>query len=85
MLIDITEREYNEMCNLSEKLPFLILEKGSTPKGKQKIEISCKQGKLTTFYHDLDLIENLVNAAIAMREIIYDLKIQRLEQEKNGY
>jgi hypothetical protein len=85
MYINITDREYNELCNLSEKLPFLIIEKGSTPKGKQKIEIHCKQGKLTTFYHDIELIENLVNAAIAMREIIYDLRIQQLKESKDGY
>jgi hypothetical protein len=85
MLINITQKEYNEMCNLSEKLPFLIIEKGLTPKGKPKIEISCNQGKITTFYHDIDLIEDLVNAAIAMRGIIYDLRIKNLELKKDGY
>jgi riboflavin synthase len=29
MHINITDREYNELCNLCEKLPFLIIEKGS--------------------------------------------------------
>ena len=85
MYIYIDPEKYAEICKIAKEIPFLKTRHGATPKGKQKITIECRQGDLATFYHDIDLIENLANGAKALRDFAYNIKNQKLELERNGF